>query len=835
MASSSKRQKVLAKKPNRNASENFLSKANEESFPRFASAKITPSRILIQSEIHFKVMHLFASTQFHFILSLIHFYNKQTFHYFLANMSFNSDHSCISSFVFKQKVEITKHDIGAFLNLRTEGYRAHTLMTETTFKWYDVNRVIRQNGLDYHVARVSSMTKNARIIQHILRSSIIPKAGDRINIIPLLSVLTFLIIECHPIDEAQLIIDHIYGLSEIGHADQKRKRNISLGHLVTYILEKKYNLVHPDEEYEEPVYYNDASFRLLFKEEKEKEKAHASASEEVEEGVQTSAPQSDYQNLIERFDRLETHVDQRFDQFDAQLKQQQQDIDKVFIPAQEEALQIEKEQDQRIEELVREELVVTQPDLSQVIVPNSVVPTLNKFGILSELEDNNLNGLVEEKDSSDVEEGEIVELEKDVSKNLKDQELKITSDDSSKVASCEVKEVEISSSGKKGKLHKELKSLGSDFWNCRGPKKREATQYLKEFVKDIDVLFVGLVETKVSSMDNLQILNYLGDKWESYMVPSEALSGGILVLWRKVLASFIVLDVSSQLITGSLEVIKREGWLVSTVYGSRNTVERKSLWENLEKLYAVKKLAIIGGDFNCILSQEEKRGGKKFVFSQGIKDMKMFMSNNDFHEIGFIGPKFTWCNNKSGGGRILKRLDRYLMNSNAMNSIQLALVKHLSCIASDHCQIILEVFKPVNSNYKDIHFEDVWASFHGATAIVEKSWKKFGGSDPASSLNLKFKRTLKALFYWSKARFNSLNALRDSLKKEIFDLQFEEVEGMLNETKLLILRSKVNELNCTLARLNFWWRQRAKVRWMEEGDANSAFFHSFANARMSSN
>ncbi|XP_020682136.1 uncharacterized protein LOC110099359 [Dendrobium catenatum] len=204
------------------------------------------------------------------------------------------------------------------------------------------------------------------------------------------------------------------------------------------------------------------------------------------------------------------------------------------------------------------------------------------------------------------------------------------------------------------------------------------------------------------------------------MVPSEGLSGGVLVIWRKDLASFSMLDVSSQVITGNLEVINRGSSLVSTVYESRNMLDRKSLWENLEKLDAGFKLTVIGEDFNYILSQEEKRGGKKFVFSQGAKDMKMFMSNNDFHEVGFIGPKFTWCNNKSGGGHILERLDICLINSNAMNAIQLALVKHLSRIASDHCPIILEVFKPVKSHYKDICFEDVWVPFHRADAIVEK-------------------------------------------------------------------------------------------------------------------
>ncbi|KAI0522463.1 hypothetical protein KFK09_004842 [Dendrobium nobile] len=281
-------------------------------------------------------------------------------------------------------------------------------------------------------------------------------------------------------------------------------------------------------------------------------------------------------------------------------------------------------------------------------------------------------------------------------------------------------------------------------------------------------------------------------------------------------------SVSAQVVTRNLEVFNRNDWLISTVFGSRNSVYRKPLWEKLEKSNDVNKPAIIGGDFNCILSQEGKRGGKKFVFSQGARDMKMFMSNNDFHEVGFMGPKFTWCNNKSGGGCILERLDRCFMNSYAMNSIQLALVKHL------------EAFKPINANHKDIHFEDVWASYHGATAIVEKSWKKVGGGDPTTSLDLKFKRTLKALFHWSKAKFKSLNSLRDSLKEYIFNLQLEEAEGLLDDTKLLILRSKISELS-TLAKLNVWWRQRAKEKWMEEGDANSAFFHSFANARRCSN
>ncbi|KAI0502609.1 hypothetical protein KFK09_017564 [Dendrobium nobile] len=122
----------------------------------------------------------------------------------------------------------------------------------------------------------------------------------------------------------------------------------------------------------------------------------------------------------------------------------------------------------------------------------------------------------------------------------------------------------------------------------------------------------------------------------------------------------------------------------------------------------------------------------------------------------------------------------------------------------------------------DIRYEDVWETYHGAEAIVKKSWNKFAGLNPADSLN-------------SKAKFKNLTILQDKLKEEIQELQLEEGEMGISVEKLQVLRFKINELNATLARLNSWWRQRAKARWMEEGDCNSGFFHAFANARKNNN
>lgn len=52
---------------------------------------------------------------------------------------------------------------------------------------------------------------------------------------------------------------------------------------------------------------------------------------------------------------------------------------------------------------------------------------------------------------------------------------------------------------------------------------------------------------------------------------------------------------------------------------------------------------------------------------------------------------------------------------------------------------------------------------------------------------------------------------------------------------MYVFRSKICELKANLARLNTWWRQSAKVKWIEEGDSNTKFFHTFVIVRRQGN
>ncbi|KAI0497299.1 hypothetical protein KFK09_020522 [Dendrobium nobile] len=305
-------------------------------------------------------------------------------------------------------------------------------------------------------------------------------------------------------------------------------------------------------------------------------------------------------------------------------------------------------------------------------------------------------------------------------------------------------------------------------------------------------LFIGRIEKEASSSGDL-VKRKLAKELRA-LGPIKISSRGRCVdggSKKKDLASFSVLKTSDQCVIGDLNVFNKGVWMVSTIYASKEIVKRRHLWEVVQEASNRDIPSIVGGDFNCTLSQEDKKGGRRFKTNQGSLDMMKFMNENDYHEVGFVGPRYTWYNNKSGGGRILERLDRCILNTLALNKIQIIVVKHLARVASDHCPIVLKMFEMSCKGRSGIKFEDTWLSFKTAEYIVSSRWKRPFLGDDMEVLNKKCKKTLKDLFYWSKARLKNFSLEKDKLKAEILVLQDEESKlGWLEEDKLWLLKAK---------------------------------------------
>lgn len=149
-------------------------------------------------------------------------------------------------------------------------------------------------------------------------------------------------------------------------------------------------------------------------------------------------------------------------------------------------------------------------------------------------------------------------------------------------------------------------------------------------------------------------------------------------------------------------------------------------------------------------------------------------------------------------------------------------------MASDHCLVLLNFLKENLKSNKIIGYEEFWASYPVAKGIIKSTWSNNPKGNFIELLNNKFKRTLKALYYLSKSRHKKYEIQREYLKKEIKDLQMKEAEkGWLLDKDRWCLNTKVTELNSILARLNSWWKQRAKINLLSDMDSNSTFYHSF--------
>lgn len=104
-------------------------------------------------------------------------------------------------------------------------------------------------------------------------------------------------------------------------------------------------------------------------------------------------------------------------------------------------------------------------------------------------------------------------------------------------------------------------------------------------------------------------------------------------------------------------------WRFTGFYCNPNRKQRKFSWNFLNRLYSGGNSGnlpwLIGGDFNEILFDSEKFGGR-FRSREAMQAFGDIIQACNLSEIVDKHTKFTWFNKRKGGDVILEKLDRYL-------------------------------------------------------------------------------------------------------------------------------------------------------------------------------
>ncbi|KAH1032635.1 hypothetical protein J1N35_044809 [Gossypium stocksii] len=271
----------------------------------------------------------------------------------------------------------------------------------------------------------------------------------------------------------------------------------------------------------------------------------------------------------------------------------------------------------------------------------------------------------------------------------------------------------------------------------------------------------------------------------------------------------------------------RLDWHFTGFYGAPDVRDRVGSWNLLRNLsHNFSEAWVVIGDFNEILSNQEKYGGRP----REEKQTEAFSDTLDYcglTDLGYQGRWYTWERGNFESTNIRERLHREVANLQWYKSFSNYKLVHLPNSTSDHCPIFLDLDLSENDKYvvknRDFRFEKIWLLDESCHDEVKLLW------DLNKHLNIpeRLHAVSEGLSKWAMRIRRKKDGKLNSLKSR---LNFLYNAPPNDETLEEIIEAKL-ELNLEIDKTEIYWEQRARSNWLKNEDRNTSFFHSLASNR----
>ncbi|KAF5476984.1 hypothetical protein F2P56_003666 [Juglans regia] len=127
-------------------------------------------------------------------------------------------------------------------------------------------------------------------------------------------------------------------------------------------------------------------------------------------------------------------------------------------------------------------------------------------------------------------------------------------------------------------------------------------------------------------------------------------------------------------------------------------------------------------------------------------------------------------------------------------------------------------------------FQQMWVEHQDIFPLVKTSWEEEGRGRGLENLAFKLKHNKHVLKTWNKEKFGHVEIMIRELEQsfEVLDSHLQEGYEEMVEQDLLITKI---ELDIWKKRKESMLEQKAKAKWIREGDNNTRFFHSILKRR----
>jgi hypothetical protein len=197
-----------------------------------------------------------------------------------------------------------------------------------------------------------------------------------------------------------------------------------------------------------------------------------------------------------------------------------------------------------------------------------------------------------------------------------------------------------------------------------------------------------------------------------------------------------------------------------------------------------------------------------------------------------MGRRFTWSNEREVSTQT--RIDRVMVSKEWDLAFPLFQLTPASSNVSDHYPLMLA--KMERRHFAGFRFESHWLLHEEFLPVITAAWEKpVRSNDALRILHTKLGRTAKALCKWNKGLARWAKMVSEVADEVIFNLNVAQEDRILTAEERQLrsyLKSKLLGISA-IDRIK--WRQRSRITWIREGDANTKFFHLRANGRQRKN
>ncbi|KAL6551245.1 hypothetical protein OROMI_021733 [Orobanche minor] len=267
-------------------------------------------------------------------------------------------------------------------------------------------------------------------------------------------------------------------------------------------------------------------------------------------------------------------------------------------------------------------------------------------------------------------------------------------------------------------------------------------------------------------------------------------------------------------------------FFLTVVYGRNTKIQRRDLWDDLLSVSQNQVPWMVGGDFNIILQPEEKKGGACPIQSD-MEEFSDCLLNCNLSDVGYAGTPFTWY--RDG---VWQRLDRILVSPEWYSSFPSISTRHLPKYQSDHNSLLCQFEHNIAIRKTSFRFQNMWVKHQLFLPTVQESWGIHTFSRGMCKLSEKLVRLKYTLKEWNTHHFGNIFNKIDQAQYavEVAEKDFDLDPSTSNRSYL----NKMNaNLTLTLSMEEDFWKQKANMKWMLEGERNSKFFHNLVKKKRS--